>query len=164
MFAASALTMLLVACGTAGSELTTEQLLGKLAGHSLTQSEINEQLEVADLLCGFDGRVLVQIWDRLNARQLEFQDYVFGQHCPDRLSIYESARPSTGTAPATTATTSTTIDTTVFDNIEPAITDEPASTPGGTGRTSTTATPNTASTTTTRVSSTGSTTATTTAG
>jgi hypothetical protein len=97
----AATTSALAGCADGGSELTTEDLLEKLAGHHLTTAEMAEQLELADLLCGFDDRVLVEIWIRLDARQLEFQDYVFGQRCPDRLSAYEETRPDTGTAPVT---------------------------------------------------------------
>ena len=50
-------------------------------------------------MCSFDTKVLTEIWPRLDARQLEFQDFVFGQHCPDRLSVYEAARLTTGEVP-----------------------------------------------------------------
>lgn len=71
----------------------------KLSGRPLTSTEITERLALADVMCDFDSRVLNAIWLELDARELEFQDYVFGQHCPDRLSIYEEARPGTGTVP-----------------------------------------------------------------
>lgn len=101
----------LSACGGGSEELTVEQHLEKLTGGPLSSVEVDEQLALADTMCGFDGRVLIQIWDRLDARQLEFQDYVFGRHCPDRLSVYEEVRPNMGTVPddIASATTSTTI-------------------------------------------------------
>ena len=102
------LPVVLAACGGAGPDLTTEEQLEKLAGRDLTMIEIEDQLERADLLCGFDTRILVEIWASLDARQLEFQDYVFGAHCPDRMSDYLAARPDMGTVPVTTAPSTTT--------------------------------------------------------
>jgi hypothetical protein len=126
-------SLLVAGCGSGSSELTTEELLEKLAGRTLSTAEVAEQLEKADLLCGFDRQVLIEIWDRLDARQLEFQDYVFGQRCPDRLSIYEEARPTTGTAPVTSSTTTTStsspVSDEVFDHIGPATTSTTSTTP-----------------------------------
>lgn len=134
--------VLLSGCGSGDSELTTEQLMAKLAGHPLTSAEVAERIELADLLCGFDAQVLVEVWDRLDPQQLEFQDYVFGQHCQEQLSIYREARPNIGTAPV--GTTSTTerdpsdppaIDTDIFDFIVPADDTTTTIRNGGTGTT-----------------------------
>jgi hypothetical protein len=101
----------LASCGAAEDELTTEQQLEKLVGHTLTSTEVDEQLALADTMCAFDDDVLGQIWYQLDARQLEFQDWVFGQHCPDRLPDYEAARPDTGVVdPAILETTTSTMD------------------------------------------------------
>ena len=91
--------LFLAGCGGADDDLTLEEQLSKLAGHPLSVSEIDETLALADTMCGFDTKVLTEIWSRLDARQLEFQDYVFGQHCPDRLTVYETARLTTGAVP-----------------------------------------------------------------
>ena len=105
------LVVLAGGCAGAGDELTVEEQLEKLAGQPLTSTEVAEQLALADTMCGFDDRVLTEIWDQLDARQLEFQDWVFGQHCPDRLPDYEAARPGTGDVdPAILRSTTTTID------------------------------------------------------
>ncbi|MGF1599034.1 MAG: hypothetical protein ACFCVK_19275 [Acidimicrobiales bacterium] len=113
---AVALTTVLGACGGGDDELTPAEALDKLAGRSLSERERTERLAVADLLCGFDARVLLHIWDRLDPGQLEFQDWVFGEHCPERLNAYAGARPTIGTAPTTTvdrdATSDGTVDTT----------------------------------------------------
>ncbi|MGI9616637.1 MAG: hypothetical protein ACR2QO_27210 [Acidimicrobiales bacterium] len=102
---------LLASCGAAEDELTTEEQLEKLAGQTLTSTEVEEQLALADTMCAFDDAVLGEIWDQLDSRQLEFQDWVFGQHCPDRLPDYEAARPDTGVVdPAILETTTTTMD------------------------------------------------------
>ena len=93
------MAILLGACGGSDDDLTIEEQMVKLSGRPLTSTEIAERLALAEVMCDFDGRVLNAIWLELDARELEFQDYVFGQHCPDRLSIYEEARPSTGTVP-----------------------------------------------------------------
>lgn len=106
-------------CGADDSELTTEEMLEKLAGRHLSAVEVAEQLELADLLCGFDNQVLVAVWDELNPRQLEFQDFVFGHHCPERLSLYQEARPTTGTAPASPTTTTTGTTTTAAEPARP---------------------------------------------
>ncbi|MEM8925622.1 MAG: hypothetical protein AAGD35_19120 [Actinomycetota bacterium] len=89
----------LTGCGGGDEELTTAQMLAKLEGRTLTEEELTERLALADLLCGFENRVLLGVWERLDARQLEFQDWVFGQHCPQRLGAYADARPDMGTAP-----------------------------------------------------------------
>jgi hypothetical protein len=105
------LSLLVAGCGGTGDELTTEQQLEKLAGRTLTSTEVDERLALADTMCGFDDHVLTEIWDQLDPRQLEFQDWVFGQHCPDRLAAYEEARPETGDVdPAILRSTTTTID------------------------------------------------------
>ncbi len=113
--AVASLSLLVAGCGGGGDELTTEEQLEKLAGRTLTSSEVEDKLALADTMCGFDGRMLAQIWDQLDARQLEFQDWVFGQHCPARLADYEAARPETGIVdPAILRTTTTTVDPAVM--------------------------------------------------
>ncbi len=99
------MTLTAVSCGGSAPELTTAEMLEKLEGRPLTQAEVDERLALADLLCGFENRVLTRMWDDLGSEELEFQDWVFGQHCPDRLTAYSAARPSTGTAPPTSTTT-----------------------------------------------------------
>lgn len=89
----------LAACGNGDEELTTAEVLAKLEGRTLTDEELTERLAMADLLCGFENRVLVGVWERLDARQLEFQDWVFGEHCPQRLGAYAAVRTDMGTAP-----------------------------------------------------------------
>lgn len=97
--------LLITGCGPSTPELTTEEMLEKLEGRPLTQAEIDEKLALADLLCGFENRVLTRMWDDLSPEELEFQDWVFGEHCPDRLTAYSAARPNTGTAPLSPTTT-----------------------------------------------------------
>lgn len=106
---ATAMAVSLAGCGGGDEDLTTAEQLEKLAGRRLTEAEVDEQLALADLLCGFDDRVLARIWDQLDARQLEFQDYVFGQHCPDRRELYTEARPTMGTTEETDPPTTTTV-------------------------------------------------------
>lgn len=96
--------LMATACGESTPELTTHQQLEKVAGRSLTEAEVAEQLELADLLCGTDGRVLAEVWIRLDTQQLEFQDWVFGQRCPDRIPTYERMRGELGTTSNTTTT------------------------------------------------------------
>lgn len=81
------------------TDLTEAEQLRKLEGHPLSQLEIDNRLELADLMCGFDRRLLQQIWSKLDAKELEFQDFVFGQRCPDQLLLYSDARPDLGTVP-----------------------------------------------------------------
>lgn len=89
----------LAACSDDSSELTTHEMLEKLEGRPLTAAEVEERVALADLLCGFENRVLARVWDRLDLEQLEFQDWVFGYHCPDKLTAYTQARPNIGTVP-----------------------------------------------------------------
>ncbi len=84
--------------GTGQEDLTPEQMVAKVAGPELSQAEIEERLALADLLCGLEARVLNALWTRLDAQELEFQDWVFGHRCPDRLSTYAPVRPETGNA------------------------------------------------------------------
>lgn len=108
-FSAFAVTVVaalaVTSCGASTPELTTEEMLEKLEGRPLTPAEVDEKLALADLLCGFENRVLTRMWDDLSPEELEFQDWVFGQHCPDRLTAYSAARPNTGTAPPSSTTT-----------------------------------------------------------
>ena len=94
-------------CASGDDELTTAEMMEKLEGRPLTEAEVAERLALADFLCGFEGQVLEGVWDRLDADALEFQDWVFGTHCPERLSAYESARPETGAVPPTIEPTPT---------------------------------------------------------
>ncbi|MEL7208779.1 MAG: hypothetical protein AAGK32_11220 [Actinomycetota bacterium] len=98
------LPLTFTACGGDSSDLTTHEMLEKLEGRPMTEAEVAERVALADLLCGFENRVLVQVWDRLDFEELEFQDWVFGHHCPDRLTLYTQARPNVGSAPAPTST------------------------------------------------------------
>jgi hypothetical protein len=107
-------------CASDQPDLTVEQELVKLAGEPLSPAEINDRLELADLLCGFDRRVLERIWLRLDARQLEFQDFVFGQHCPERISSYQEVRPLTGTVAPSDQIPSM---SSILDGIAPATTE-----------------------------------------
>ena len=112
---AVAASLLAAGCGVGEEELTTEEQLEKLRGRTLTSSEVEDQLALADTMCAFDGRMLSAIWEQLDARQLEFQDWVFGQHCPARLPDYEAARPDTGVVdPAILRTTTTVVDPAVM--------------------------------------------------
>ncbi len=84
----AALTLLLVACGDDSPEITVEQRLESIAGEDLTPAEVERRLEVASTLCATDAGVLELIWSSMSARQLRFQDFVFGTHCPQRSVEY----------------------------------------------------------------------------
>ena len=98
---------LIAGCGGGDDELTVSEQLEKAVGRPLTSTEVAEQIAIADELCRFDRVLLVEIWARLDSSQLEFQDFVFGQHCPRRLDEYTELRPSMGTVPEAERTTST---------------------------------------------------------
>jgi hypothetical protein len=87
-----ALTVLVVAvlagCSDDAPEPTTAELLAGLEGRPLTPAEVAQREQVADLLCGLDESVLREVWDRLDRRQLEFQDFVFSRQCPERNALY----------------------------------------------------------------------------
>ncbi len=75
-------------CGDDGPEVTNEQLLESIAGEDLTPAEVERQLQVASTLCRTDLQVLELMWPTMSARQLRFQDFVFGTHCPQRSVDY----------------------------------------------------------------------------
>jgi len=95
MLAAAAASSL-VACGEGHPESTLHQDMEKLAGKSLTSSEVVQYTETAEMMCGFDRELLEEIWMRLDAAQLERQDYLFPLHCPERLDLLIDIRPRTG--------------------------------------------------------------------
>lgn len=76
------------ACTRSDPEPTTAELLAEIEGRELTEAEVAQRQEVADLLCGLDDEVLRRIWDQLEPSQLEFQDFVFGRHCQTRNRLY----------------------------------------------------------------------------
>ncbi len=80
--------ILLTACSEDSPEITIEQRLESIAGEDLTPAEIERQLEVASTLCATDPDVLKHLWTPMSARQLRFQDFVFGTHCPQRSVEY----------------------------------------------------------------------------
>lgn len=81
----------LAACSDKAEEPTTAQLLAEVEGRPLTPAEVAEREQVAALLCRLDDAVLLEIWDRLEPGQLEFQDFVFVRHCPQRNELYGQA-------------------------------------------------------------------------
>lgn len=94
MAAAVAVAALLLggACsGDDDDEPTFGELVEEIEGEDLTQGEVARRREVAQFLCGLDRELLVEVWDQLSPRQLEFQDVVFRVECPDRLSEYAAA-------------------------------------------------------------------------
>lgn len=79
------------ACSDDPGEPTTAALLAELEGRRLTPAEIAEREKVAAVLCRLDNAVLLELWSQLTTAQLEFQDFVFGRHCPDRNQLYGDA-------------------------------------------------------------------------
>lgn len=124
------LAVALVASACGGDEepeLTLEDRLELIEGRPLTAVEVADRLSVASALCEMDEPILDAVWRRLSEEQLEFQDFVFAQICPDRSIFYagltgryvtEAAEESgvvTSTTPpirtSTTAETATTVTT-----------------------------------------------------
>ncbi len=79
---------LLVSCSSSDPEPSTAELLAELEGRELSPAEVAEREQVAQVLCGLDDAVLVELWGRLSVPQLEFQDFVFGRQCPERNALY----------------------------------------------------------------------------
>ena len=111
-------TALLAACGGGDDppELTFEDRLVQLEGRPLTPAELAERAEVGATLCLLDDRVLDEMWQQLSDEQLDFQDIVIAELCPDRAILYaghtgrfvtEEAEES-GVRTSTTRPTSTT--------------------------------------------------------
>lgn len=155
--------MLLVsACGEPEPELTIEERLADVYGRTLSETEVADKLATASMLCQLGEPVLDGVWRQLNERQLDYQDVVFGQICPERSVFYASLTgryvtdealesgvvPSTTRPPLTTTTeagvtttvatieeTPTGSDATVEDpdGTEPADTEDPGTDDGETG-------------------------------
>lgn len=84
-----ALAVLASACGSDGEpELTLEERLEAIEGRALTAVEVADKLSVAEALCVMDEAVLDAVWRQLTDDQLAFQDFAFGQICPDRSVFY----------------------------------------------------------------------------
>lgn len=97
-------------------ELTFEEQLVELEGRSLTPAEVAERVDVGQTLCQMDDRILDQLWQELTDDQLDFQDLVVAELCPERAILYaghtgrfvtEEAQQS-GVRTSTTRPTSTT--------------------------------------------------------
>lgn len=74
---------LLGACSDDTPQVSIEDHLELIAGRQLTPAEVERQLEVATTMCDMDLTLLAEIWGELSERQLAFQDFVFGTHCPE---------------------------------------------------------------------------------
>lgn len=128
--------LLLTACSEDTPEITIEQRLERIAGEDLTPAEIERQLEVASTLCATDSDVLGHLWTAMSARQLRFQDFVFGTHCPQRSVEYavvtgRSLTPEAHSALSSGAGTATETDPTtdaVADPTTPSTLNLPTST------------------------------------
>ena len=107
-----ALLLVATACRDDRPEITTEQRLESIAGQDLTPAEVERQIEVATTLCQTDVQILALMWDSMTATQLRFQDYVFGDHCPQRSVDYALATGRSLTAQAHQAIVNQTTTTT----------------------------------------------------
>jgi len=118
---ALAVALSAAACGGDDEpELTFEDRLVELEGRSLTPAEVAERVEIGETLCRMDDRVLDEMWQQLSDDQLEFQDLIVAELCPERAVLYaghtgrfvteeaeeSGVRTSTTRPTSTTATTS----------------------------------------------------------
>lgn len=85
---ALALGLVAASCSDPEPEKSTAEILAELEGRELSAAEVAEREQVAQLLCRLDDTVLIEIWDRLSASQLEFQDFVFSRACSGRTALY----------------------------------------------------------------------------
>lgn len=122
--AAASLAVAVVALSACGDdeepELTFEEQLVELEGRSLTPAEVAERVDVGETVCQMDDRILDELWQQLSDDQLEFQDLIIAELCPERAILYaghtgrfvtEEAEES-GVRTSTTRPTSTTATTT----------------------------------------------------
>ena len=84
-------TVAFVGCSGSEPELSDAEILNELEGRELTTAELAEREQVANTLCRLDDAVLVEVWDQLSAKQLEFQDFVFSRTCDNRSQLYAEA-------------------------------------------------------------------------
>jgi hypothetical protein len=122
--AAASLAVAVVALSACGDdeepELTFEEQLVELEGRSLTPAEVAERVDVGETVCQMDDRILDELWQQLSDDQLEFQDLIIAELCPERAILYaghtgrfvtDEAEES-GVRTSTTRPTSTTATTT----------------------------------------------------
>lgn len=84
-----ALALVASACGGDDEpELTVQERLSAIEGRELTQAEVDEHLATGAMLCRMDDDILDAVWFRLDDDQLDFQDFVFSEICPDRSTFY----------------------------------------------------------------------------
>lgn len=133
----ASLSLLAAACGEDEPELTIEERLADVEGRELTETEVGDKLATAGILCQMDEQVLDALWQQLNERQLNFQDVVFSQICPDRAIFYagltgryvtDEAVESGVVTSTTRPTTTTTAPATVVPTTAPRATIAPAPT------------------------------------
>lgn len=86
-----AIISVLGACGDDQPQVSIEDHLEVVAGRQLSPAEVERQLDVATTMCGMDLALLTEIWAELPERQMAFQDFVFGIHCPDHIVDYALA-------------------------------------------------------------------------
>lgn len=117
---ALAIAVVVSACGgDEEPELTFEDRLVELEGRALTPAEVAERVEVGETLCLLEDRILDEMWQQLSDEQLDFQDLIIAELCPERAILYaghtgrfvtEEAEDS-GVRTSTTRPTSTTVTT-----------------------------------------------------
>ena len=120
-----ALAIAAAACGDDRPEITIEQRLESIVGEDLTPADVEYRLEVASTLCATDLDILELMWSSMSARQLRFQDFVFGTHCPQRSIDYAVA---TGRALTPEAHNALSVGAGTSTETDPAATDSTPST------------------------------------
>lgn len=87
-----ALSIAVLGCsGASDDPLTVTEALEAATGDALTAAEVSSLLESAEVLCSLSDSVLENVWASLDDNQLNFQDFVFSNQCPDRLDSYRAA-------------------------------------------------------------------------
>ena len=166
------LMLVAAGCGSDEPELTVAEQLALIEGRELTVAELDDRLAVADALCGMSDEVLDALWRTLDDNQLEFQDVVFSEICPDRSIFYagltgrfvtddavESGVVTSTTRPAVSTTEPSTSGSTTSEpaTSEPATTTaeaEPSATTSASASSTSTTAPTTTAPTTTAPSTT----------
>lgn len=84
-----AVSFLVASCGgDEEPELTFEDKLVALEGRSLTPAEVADRVATGETLCQLDDQILDEMWQLLTDDQLDFQDLIIAELCPERAILY----------------------------------------------------------------------------
>jgi hypothetical protein len=76
-------------CSEDEPERNTQEILSEIEGSPLTEAEAAVLVETGDLLCAMNQDALKTMLAEVDPERLTYLDWVFGDHCPARLGLYD---------------------------------------------------------------------------